>query len=173
MAISVNKLTNAAVYFDGGSLLGQCSNVELPTVTQKMTDHVALGMVGGFQLPSGVEPMEAKFAFNALYSDAFVKIANPNETVNVQVRASLETYEAGGKTGSQAAKVQLRGQFKTVPLGNYKQHEPVELEAMMNVHYCKLTIGTQVIFEYDANANIYKVDGVDILAQYRADIGQA
>lgn len=173
MAIEVKKLTNAAVYLDGGALLGQCSEVELPTVTQKMTDHVALGMVGAFQLPAGVEAMEAKFMFNAFYPDAFVKVADPSATVNIQVRASLENYEAGGKTGSEALKVQLRGQFKQMPLGNYKQHEPVELETMMNVHYVKLTIGTRIIFEYDANANIYKVDGVDILAQYRSDIGQS
>ena len=173
MAIQVNKLTNAAVFFDGGSLIGQCSECELPTVTQKMTDHVALGMVGAFQLPSGIEPLEAKFNFNSFYPDSAVVLANPNNTVNVQVRSSLETFEAGGKVGSTATKVQLRGQFKNFPLGNYKQHEPVELEVMMNVLYCKLTIGTRVILEFDVNANIYKVDGTDILAQYRADIGQS
>lgn len=173
MAIQVNKITNAAVYIDGGALLGQVSEMELPTITQVMTEHAALGMVGKFELPSGVEAMMSKFTFNSFYKDSAILCANPNNTVSLQVRASNEAFEAGARVGSEPVRIVMRGQFKNFPLGNYKQHEVVELEVEMNVVYVKLTIGTTSVLEFDASANIYKVNGVDILAQYRADIGQS
>jgi uncharacterized protein len=173
MAIQVNKITNAAVYFDGSGMIGKCSEVELPSVVQKMTDHEALGLAAAFQLPSGIESMEAKFMFNAFYADADVIMANPGRDVAIQVRSSSETYEAGARTAQTPVKTFMRGQFKSFPLGNYKQHENVERECMMNVLYVKQVIGDRVILELDVMANIYKVDGVDLLATYRANIGQS
>lgn len=169
--MQVNLLSNANVFIDGGPLLGECSEIELPNVTQVMSEHVFLGGLGKFELPTGVDKMSATFKFNAFYPNTAAKIANPDNVYNVQVRSSLATFEGSGKVGSQACKVALRGSFTQFPLGMYKQQEAVELETTMNVTYIKLTIGTRVILELDVMSNLYKVDGVDITAQYRQDLG--
>jgi len=169
--VAINKVTNANIYLEGGSLLGRASEIDLPSVTQKMAEHVALGMVGSFEFPSGVEAMEARISFNAIYGDTMATVSNPNAAVNLQCRSQVETYTSGGRT-TQPCVVYLRGQFKSTGLGNFRQHDNVEIEAMMTVHYAKMEVGGEEILEFDTFANIYRSGGVDLLTDYRAAIGQ-
>lgn len=171
MGISVNRLTNANVYVDGGNHLGRVQEVELPTVKQKMAEHKALGMVGSVEFFSGLEKMEAKITWNSFYRDAMVKAANPTKTVQIQVRASLETYDSTGRVAQVPVVVFLTAQYKDFPLGNFKQHDNVELVSMLSVTAFRLEIDGQEITQVDVLANIYKVDGVDLLADYRNNIG--
>lgn len=172
MAIAVNRLTNGNLYVDGTNYLGKVSELELPTVTQKMADHVALGMIGSFQLPSGVESMEAKILWNAPYADALKVAADPNTVRQLQIRGNLEQYDSSGRSAQVPYKVFLSAQFKSFPGGNFKQHENIEMETMLNVLSMKVVIDTEQIIEIDVLANIYKAGGVDLLEQYRINIGQ-
>ena len=56
-------------------------------------------------------------------------------------------------------------------MGNFKQHDNVELTSMLTVTYVKQVINGEDVIEIDVLANIFKVNGVDVLAQYRNNIG--
>lgn len=169
--IAVNRLTNANIYLDGRSLLGRAEEVNLPDIKHKLSEHKALGMVGSVELWSGIEKMEASIKWNSIYSDVLKKAANPFNSVNLQVRASVEVYNSQGRVAQQPAVTYISGQFKNAPMGNFKQHDNVELTSMLSVTYCKQTINGEDVLEIDVLANIYKVNGVDVLAQYRNNIG--
>ncbi|HWO57688.1 MAG TPA: phage major tail tube protein [bacterium] len=169
--IEINRLTNANVYLDGSSFLGRAMEVELPKVTHKFAEHKALGMVGTIEAWSGIEKMEAKFKWSSFYREVLGKAANPFKAVAVQVRGSLETYSSAGRVAEVAVVAHLLGQFDSIPAGNYKQHENVEIENGMAVSYIKLVVDGAEVLEFDAFANIYKADGQDLLATYRANIG--
>lgn len=171
MGLEINRLTNANIYVDGNSWLGRAEEVTLPVITSKMSEHKALGMVGMVELFSGIDKLEARIKWNSVYKDVFKKAANPTKTVQMQVRASLENYGSEGKTGESACVVYMTAQFKALPLGTFKQNENVELESALNVTYIKLVVGGETILELDVLANIYTVDGVDLLATYRANLG--
>jgi P2 family phage contractile tail tube protein len=172
MAIQINKLTNASVFVDGVGFLGQAMEVDLPEITQKMSDHVALGMIATTEMPSGVDKMEATIRWNALYPAVVEKFANPYAALSLQIRSSLEVYEAGGRVAQQPVVVFLRASSKTHQLGNYRQHENVELENQMAVYYVRVEINGVEKLELDATANIYRVNGVDIIQEYKTNIGQ-
>lgn len=169
--ISVNRLTNANVYANGNNLLGRVQEIELPTVKQKMAEHKALGMVGTVEFFAGLEKMEAKLTWNSYYADALKTAADPTKTVQLQIRSSLETYDSTGRSAQVPAVVFLTAQYKDFPLGNFKQHDNVELVSMLSVTAFRLEIDGSPILEIDVLSNIYKVDGSDVLAQYRANIG--
>lgn len=169
--IAINKVTNANVYIDGVSYLGRAAEIDLASITQKMSDHVALGMMGSFEFASGVDKMEARIMWNAIYTDAMKVVADPFTVRQLQCRASLETYTSNGRVQVPVV-CYMSGQFKSYQAGNFKQHENVEIESMFNVFYLKQEVNGEAIVEFDAFANIYKVNGVDIAAQYRANIGQ-
>lgn len=169
--INVNRVTNANVYINGNSFLGKAEEIDLPKITAKMVEHKALGMAGSVELPAGFDKMEARIKWNSFYQDAMVHMANPYQAVSLQCRSSLENYTAAGRTGEAPVVCFIKGQFKTVPLGNFKQHDNVEMDSTLTVTYVKLEISGQPVVEFDALANIYKVNGVDILAQYKANIG--
>jgi P2 family phage contractile tail tube protein len=171
MATAINRLTNANVYVDGVNFLGRAEEVNLPDMKFKMSEHKALGMFGTFELPSGVEKLEAKIKWNSAYPDALRKSSDPFTAVQLQIRGSLETYVGGARTSQVPYVVYLTGTFKNAPTGNFKQHDNVELESMFNVTYMKQEIDGADIVEFDVMANIYKVDGVDKLNTYKANIG--
>lgn len=171
MAISVNKLYNANVYVDGNSFLGKAEEVTLPEVAAKMVEHKALGMIGTIELPAGFEKMEGSIKWNSFYPDAMKKAANIYKTVQMQLRGSLENWTAAGRQTQSPYVAFLTVGFKSVPAGGFKQQENAEFETQMNVLYLRIEVDGSPIVEFDPLSNIYKVDGSDVLTQYRNNIG--
>lgn len=171
MAIAVNRLTNANVYLNGNNMAGKASEIDLPVVAQRMAEHNALGMSALMELPAGFDKMEARIKWNSFYPDAFGEMADPFKVHAIQCRSSLENYTSAGRTAETPYVVFMRGTFKSVPPGQFKQHENVEMESTVNVLYIRVEANGQTIMELDALANIYKVNGVDLLSTYRANLG--
>jgi hypothetical protein len=169
--LTVNRLTNANVYINGSSFLGKAEEIDLPKITAKMAEHKALGMAGALELISGFDKMEARIKWNSMYPDVMSLMANPYQVHAFQCRSSLENYSAVGRGSEVPVVCYFRGQFKETPSGNFKQHDNVELDSRLAVSYMKLEINGTAIMEFDALANVYKVNGVDILAKYRENIG--
>jgi P2 family phage contractile tail tube protein len=167
--IEIHRITNANVYLDGQSLLGRAEEVQLPQIKAKMVEHKALGMVGTIEAFAGFEKLEGKWA--SYYADVLKKVANPFKAVQIQVRGSMPII-LGGSISREAPIVALLSVvFKSLPGGNFKQHENVELETDFTAYYMKLTVDGQDVAEIDVLENIYKAGGADLLAQYSANIG--
>ena len=169
--IKINRLTNANIYMDGNNLLGRAEEIQLPQIKHKMADHKALGMVASAEFFAGIDKLESKIKWNSLYTEVLKKAANPFVAVQIQARASLETYNNMGKLAEVPAVAYLSGTFKEFPLGNLKPQENAEYETTISVNYAKLIVGGEEIFEIDVLENIYKVDGIDVLTVYRHNTG--
>lgn len=169
--IALNRLTNANIYLNGKSLLGRAEEINLPDIKHKLSEHKALGMVGVTELWSGIEKLEAKIKWNSFYADVHKQFANPFRSLNLQVRSSLEVYNSQGRAQQQPVVVYLTGQSKNFPTGNFKQHDNVELESNMTITFVKVVVNGEPIVEVDVLANIFKVAGEDVMAQYRANLG--
>jgi len=169
--IVVNRVTNANVLFDGKSMLGRAEEIDLPDVKFTTAEHKALGMQGKLELPTGIEKMEAQFRWNSFYPDVMSRIPNPYTFVSLQVRTSVETWDATGRTTQSARVVFLSGGFKEFSSGKYKPHDNAQFPSKMNVVYIKDVLDGRELYEIDVMANIYKVDGVDLMAQFRTNLG--
>ena len=169
--IEINKLTNANIYMNGTNLLGRAEEVQLPQIKHKMAEHKALGMVGSAEFFSGIDKLECKIKWNALYPNVLRTCANPFLATMIQVRASLETYDGTGRIAEVPATAFLIGTFKEFPLGNIKPHENAEYETTMAVTYAKLIVDKQEIFEIDVLHNIYKVGPLDMLTKFKNNTG--
>ena len=171
MALEINRLTNALLWVDGKNYLGKVEEVNLPTPKYKMAEHKALGLQASMEYYSGVDKMEMKIKINAPYKDLMNTIGNPLKKYKMQLRASLEQYASGTRVGEESYVVYVTASPKDFPLGNFKQNDNVELEMNFSVFAVKLEINGQKIYELDTEANVFIVGGVDILAQYRANLG--
>lgn len=168
----INKVSNANVYINGNNLLGTVKEITLPEGAAKMVEHSVLGMQGTIELPSGFEKLEAKIMWGAFYEDVLKLTGDIHQFLKMQIRSNLQQFGATGLQAEKALVITLIGSSKNLPLGNFKQNENSELETNFNVTYFKLAIGGKDVYEIDPVNNIYKVDGVDKLATYRANIGQ-
>ena len=169
--IAIHRVTNANVYLNGNSMLGKASEVMLPQLKTLLSEHVALGLHGKVELPSGMDKLEATIKWTSYYGDVLAATADPYATHEVQVRSSIDQYTAGGRVGQVPAVCFIRGSFKDPSLGNFKQHDNVETDAKMNVIAVRFEIDGRPVLEIDVLANIYKVSGNDILGTYRRNIG--
>ena len=169
--IQVNRINNANIYVNGNSLLGRAEQVKLPDVTTTMTEHKALGMVGKIELPAGFDKLEGEIQWNSLYEDVAVICANPFRAVELQCRSSIETYAAQGRVEEVELKTFLTVMFKKNPLGTFKQHDNVEFSSAFSCTYIKQVVNGRDILELDVLANIFRVDGEDMLINYRSNIG--
>lgn len=169
--IDIRRISNWNSYINGTSLLGKTEKVTPPTLKAKQLPHKALGIVGDIETFAGFEKMEAKLKMSSIYPDVCVQLANVFKPVQIQCRASQQVMEHGGVTREVPVVVLFTGTCKNYPLGDMSQHDNVELEFEFNVLYFKQTVDGRDVVEYDVLANIYKVDGVDLLAAYRANTG--
>jgi len=170
--VRINKVTNASVYVNGTAFIGQAGEITLPEITQKMVEHSGLGMAGTIEIPVGIEPMEATIKWNSFYADVMKSLGVLGTAIKLQIRSNLKEYDAtGGLVSEDPLVIYMTCQSKSFPLGTFRQHENVELETKLNVTAAKLEIGGEIILDYDATANIYKVGGVDQLANFRSNLG--
>lgn len=166
-----NQIINANIYLNGNNLLGKASEVDAPKVMAKMSEYKALGLIGSFELPTGLDKMEMRIKWNAFYPDVAKVMMNPWASVSLMVRANMEVWQGGNRTSEVPVIIYATCQSKGFPLGNYKQQENVDTESTLSVTHCKMEIDGVETLEVDVMNNIYKVDGVDIMANYRANIG--
>lgn len=171
MSIQINRLTNANVYVDGKSLLGRAEEVDAPKIVATMSEHKTLGLNGRLEYPSGIDKMEMRIKWNAIYADTMGVFANPWQARKLMIRASLETWEGGSRTDQKPVVIYATAQPKGIPLGNFKSQDNVEMETNLACTQCKVEIDGVEVLEFDAEANIYRVNGEDLMAKYRANIG--
>ena len=169
--IQLNRITNANIYLEGNNLLGRAEEVKLPDVTAIMQEHKALGMVGKIELPAGFDKLEGEIKWNSLYDDAAKITANPYKSVQLMCRSSIETYGAQGRVKQVALVTYLTVMFKKNPLGAFKQHDNAEFPSSFSATYIKQVIDGNEVLELDYLANIFKVNGEDMLQDYRTNIG--
>ena len=170
-SIQVNRLTNANIYVNGVSKLGTAEEITAPDIKFMLAEHKALGMVGKVELFSGIDKLEMKIKWNSFYADVMAQFSNPFNALQLQIRSSLETYTSQGRSAEVPVVVYVTGMIKNVPMGNFKQHDNVELESTLTATYVKFQVNGVEVMEFDALANIYKVNGVDVLLNYRNNIG--
>lgn len=170
MPVTVKKITDANVYLDGTSFLGKASEVNLPDLKFKMTSHNALGMFGAIELASGLEAMTATIKMNGLYKEFQKILSDPFTSRILMVYSNQETWTGAGRTAQEQVVLTLVGTPKGAPLGTFKQHEAVDATGEFSITAAKLEIAGETVFEVDVLNNIFKVDGNDLLADYRANL---
>lgn len=170
--MQISQILNANVYIDGtNNLIGRASTITLPDIKTTVESHRGLGMIGSVEFPTGLEVMVTKVKWSGFYPDAIKLGANPFATHKLQVRASFETYGAGGRVSEVPLVCSLVGFWKSKPLGAFSPGAKQETEDELSTSYIKISIGGKDVVEIDINENVWKVDGVDVLETYKKNLG--
>jgi Bacteriophage tail tube protein len=168
--VSVDRITNANVYMDGLGLLGRAEEVEVPLPAAMMAEHKGLGMAGKSEFPAGLDKLEAKIKWASLYPEVLGGLSI-YQSHSFQVRASKESYTSQGRTLEVPVVLLMTAQFKKGGPLNFKLHEQVDFPTELVVYHTELYVGGIQALLYDVLANMYIVNGVDQLANFRANIG--
>ena len=167
----INKVTNANIYLDGISYMGRAEEVTLPDVQPKMVDHKALGLIGELELPGGLQKMSMKIKWNAIYPDVMKKTHDVFTAIRLMVRTSIDTFEGGSRTNQAPCVIYATVTPKKAGGLNFKPSDNVEREDEFNVTAYKMEVDGEEIVDIDIMANVWRVNGEDQLATYRANLG--
>jgi P2 family phage contractile tail tube protein len=171
MGNRISKLYNANVYLDGDSYAGLAEEVTAPDLKPKMTEHKALSNIGSFELPTGLDKMGMKIKWNTVNADVMRTSADFYNSKNIMIRANIDEWEDGSKAASVPCIMFIRGLSKTLPAVGFKHQDNAEVESEFSVTGYRLEIAGVEVFNIDLFANVYIVDGEDMLADYRANLG--
>lgn len=169
--ISINKMINTNIYVNNVNFLGKAEEVELPDVKYNFEEHKALGLFGSPEFFKGVDKMEAKIKWNSVYSDVIREFSNPLKPVNITIKGHIDNYSSLGVQGSESVTAYIVGKPKEGPSFKTKAKENVDTSNTLAVDYYKLVINNVERYEIDILNNIFKVDGVDIMAKYHQNTG--
>jgi P2 family phage contractile tail tube protein len=171
--IKTNKVTNAVVYLDGESFIGRAEEITCPEVAPKMIDHKALGLIGDVELATtAIGKMSSKIKWNSIYVEAMKKTHNPFQALRLQIRANVDTYENQSLVGQIPCVIKMTAVAKKAGGLVFKANDNVEREDEFNVTAYSMAIDGEEIIAVDVMANIWRVNGVDLLASFRDNIGQ-
>jgi len=171
MAFQTYKLNNAHVIIDGVKSFGRASEIDLPTVAATMQEHAVLGLNAKFELPTAMEPMESVLRFNSIYPEFAGKMLDVFKAQTIQIRSSQEVFTGPSRTEERPFVIFLKATPKEQALGNFKQGEFEGNEVTLNVLYLKIVVNRVEVVEIDVLNNIYKINGEDKLANFRANLG--
>jgi len=170
MPIEISKVTNARVYINGTDFIAKAEEVDLPKVKFKTTETKGLALIGETDLPTILDKMEARIKFNSVYPEFVAIASNPFKTVSVIVKSPAAIYTQEG-VQFKPLKAELRGTFVEFDTGKMKKGDNAEAEARMSVYYYKLEYDGREVYEVDILNNILKIEGKDVLADYRNAMG--
>ena len=187
MQIQVNALVNAAVYIlpaglpvtgvfgpgvSGlGGLLGRAAEVQLPHIKSKMVDYKGLGMIGDLKLWAGIMDLESTIKWASYDPTVITSISNPIAGIYLLVMGNVTQFTSGGAQAQIPMIFIMGGIFDDAGAATVKKAEQAELSSKLTVYHAEEYVAGVQTFMYDVFSNQLIVGGVDLLSQYRANLG--
>lgn len=165
------KVSNANVYVNGVDLLGRAEEVEFPQLKHKMQEHKGLGMAGSAEFEAGMGKLEAKITWASVYGDVAPAVFNGLAPAAIMIRGYQQEFSSGGAVNELPVVAMLSGVFKESPKLSVKHQESQSAESALSVYSYQLLIGGITQLQIDVLANIYIVQGIDVLANFRQILG--
>jgi hypothetical protein len=171
MALTIAKLRDANVYVNGTSTHGQATEIVLPNIEASKSEFKALGLVGTNKYFNGFNAMECTIKWSSPNNDVKIAIADPRTVVDLMIRSSRDVYVGGVLTDEQSVVIFVKGSCNNYNLGTFKPKEDTETETKIDITYIKEVVNGQELIEVDVVNNLFKINGVDMLAKYSANLG--
>lgn len=171
MDTMIHTIYNANVYVDGTTQLGRAQEIKIPEIELEIDEYKALGLFGSLSLPMGMKELEGEINWNSIYPDVAERLYNPFRAVQLMARSNLMKSDSAGVQREEPLVTILNVQFFKNSPGTFKPKERSEHPASFKANSIKQMVSGKEVFFYDVLSNQFRVNGVDVLAQFRRNIG--
>lgn len=172
MSTVIHQIVNANTYMDGNSLLGKDKEFKLPDLEFEFIEHKGLGLHGTVKLPAGLNAMEGEVIWDSFYPEVRAKAYNPYKNVQLMTRSNVQVFDSRGLAAEEALATIMNVAFNKTTGGSLKNKEATEHSDTFQIYSIKQTLAGKEVLFVDVLANIYRVNGQDVLQKYRTNIGQ-
>lgn len=172
MAVIPEKLNDFRVFLSGSPDLKGVADLQLPSF-DAMTETISgAGIAGEYESPNFGHFQSMKFTLNwRMITGELTGFLRPG-AVQLDCRLANQEYDqATGQHLFKANRVVVKGPVTKNDLGKASKGSPYEGSTEIEVTYIKLERDGVVIVELDKLNYIYKVNGVDYMANIRRALG--
>lgn len=162
------KLKDFNLFGDGNNWQGQIAEITLPELARKLEDYRAGGMDGTVQIDQGMEAITMEWTSAGLIDGVFDGFGAP---INNNMLRFTGSYERDDDGSVAVVEIVVRGRHSKIAMGTAKAGDDNSIAVTTNASYYKLTIDGKEIIEVDVLGYIFKVNGVDRLAERRKALG--
>lgn len=168
-----NVITDGLLYINGTHLLAKVKEYEPPEITQQMAECEDLASLGKYKLPTlKVDELSSKITLNSFYKDIFKQFANPLGENTLALQYSVMEYENQTMKKVTAGRIVLRATAeKLKAMADLKGQTPSDYTIELNHTMISHTYGGSELYYLDMPNRIWRVGGVDILAEINAALG--
>lgn len=173
MAIIPEKLNDFRIFVSGSTDLKGVADLQLPSF-ESMTDPVSgAGIAGEYESPNFGHFQSMKFTINwRMITSELTPFLKPG-VIGVDCRLANQEYDqTAGKYVFNANRVVVKGSVVKNDLGKASKGSTYEGSTDIEVTYIKVERAGKAIVELDKINYIYKVNGVDYMADIRKALGK-
>lgn len=169
----MTKVITDGTLWLGRNLFGTVSSIKAPEVEPNTLQIKTIGAVGEYSVNlNSVKELKSSATLTGYDLEVFKKIADPTSELTMTIYAEIKEYSGAALISQKPYVLKLRGSCsKFQLLGEMKAQENIEFPMEFNNTALKLTVGGEEVYEIDIPNYIYKVNGVDKLAQTRKNLG--
>lgn len=169
--IIINKIIKANAYIDGNTQAGTIAEVKFPTLEFDSQEHDALGMAMTVSLPGKLKELDGEITWNSVYPEAEAKVLNPYSGIALQLRSNLERFGSGGLIEEVNMTTFLNIMTYSNDLGELNMKDIQKRPVKYKVLSLRQVVAGKETLHVDPWNNVYRVNGVDIFAKMRQNIG--
>ena len=171
MSIIINKIIEANAYIDGNTQAGTVTEVKFPTLEFDMQEMDALGMVIAASLPGKLKELEGEITWNSVYPEVEKRVLNPFKGLALQLRSNIRRYGSNGLIEELPMVTFINIMTYSNELGELNMKDAQKRPVKYKVNSLRQVVAGRETLYVDLWNNIYKVDGEDIFAKMRQNIG--
>lgn len=165
------KLKMMDLFNEGNSYLGQTGEVTIPKLVRKLEDWRGGGMNGNVKIDLGLGDDITEFNWKLGGIDDLIIEQWGAATVSANMLRFAGSYQRDDTGETTAVEIVVRGRHEEIDFGNQKAGDDTETSVKTIWSYYKLSIDNVVKVEIDIPNMIEMVNGVDLNAKHRANIG--
>lgn len=175
---AVNKvpemLQETRVYWDGEDNMIGIANVDLPELASNTTSITGVGLSGEVDAPvhGHFQSMELTLNWRTPHVTG-LRMAGGNP-VSLQIYGSIQNFDHGSNDYiEEPIIVTVRGRAKSYAPGTFEAMNTTDSSNTIECHYYKMEINGETIVEIDKFGYKCIINGVDLMAKIRQNIGMA
>ena len=162
---------NFKVYLNGTDMLG-IAEANFPSLEFITAEVKGGGIAGTIDAPNvgQLSSMTISLTWRIMQKD-IIKLATP-DVLNMEMWEDTESYNAGlGKIKHGSVYAFMRARTKKVDLGKLVVGDAMDTQTEHEIYYLKLSLDNKEVLEVDKYNYIYKVNGIDYMAEVRRNLG--
>lgn len=162
------KINKYNVYNAGNRLLGMGDELTLPDFEASSETISGAGILGEIDDPTVgyFSNQEMEIPFRVLDNEA-MDMMDMTKAVQLEIRGACQSTDAEGNIAFRPIRCAVRGRSKKLAGGKLKNGNPMDTSVTLTVLYILIEVDGSPVIELDKLNEVYKVNGVDMLAEVK------